>query len=122
MTYSVSTTSENIQRRPIMEVNMSLANVSPGMQVQSSDGKVLGTITGMDSHGAETYLEVTPARSLAVWLHLIHYAPCMYLPGSAVTAVSRTHVMLGIDASMARGFKLRPNWFAGSKTANLQFW
>ncbi len=105
-----------------MAVNAILADVSAGMQVQSADGKVLGTISGVGVHGAETFLEVTPVRSLAVRLHLSHHAGCMYLPGRAVTAVSGTRAMLSMDAQLARGFTLRPNWFGGPKTANLQFW
>ena len=105
-----------------MAVNPPLAHVSAGMQVQSADGNILGAITGVSSHGAETYLEVTPARSWTVWLRLSHPAACMYLPSSAVTAVSGTRVVLSMAAPLARGYNLRPHWFAGPKTANLQFW
>ena len=105
-----------------MALNTPLAQVSAGMQVQSADGQVLGTITGMSSHDAETYLEVTPARSLTVWLGLSHHATRMYLPGRAVTAVTGTRVALNMDAPLARGSKLRPNWFTGPKTPNLHFW
>ena len=105
-----------------MAVNTPLAHVSAGMQVQSSDGHVLGTITGVCSHGAETYLEVRPAHSLTAWLRLSHHATCLYLPGRAVTTVSGTRVALSMDAPLARRSKFRPNWFAGPKTANLQFW
>lgn len=104
-----------------MAVTATLAHVSAGMQVQSADGKVLGTITGMSSQGVETYLEVTPIHSLTAWLGLSHRAGCMYLPGGAVTAVAGTRVVLSMDALVARDYKLRPNWFTGPATSNLQF-
>ena len=105
-----------------MVVNAILADVSAGMQAESADGKVLGTIIGVGVHGAETFLEVTPTRSLAVWFRLSSPARCMYVPGHAISGVSGTRALLSMDAQHARGFTLRPSWFVGPRTANLQYW
>ena len=98
-----------------------LAQVRPGMQVRSADGTVLGNITGVASHGTETYLEVTPGPWVTIWRPFDHLAR-VYLPGAAVTAVSGARVTLSMDAKMARACKLRPNWFAGPTTTNLKSW
>ncbi len=105
-----------------MASNTLFTQVREGMQAQSVDGKVLGKVTGVSTHDTETYLEVTPGFSLPVWLHLSHHLACMYLPASAITAVSGNRVTLGMDVKLAKGGNLRPNWFVGPKTANLHYW
>ncbi len=104
----------------VTDSNM-IAQVREGMQAHTADGKVLGKITGVSRYDTETYLEVTPAPWLMVWRYRDH-TECMYLPGSAVTSVSSTGVMLNLQAKTARELKLRPNWFRGPKTSNLQYW
>ena len=99
-----------------------LAAVAARMQVQAADGTVLGRITGVGIEGDETVVEVTPARSLAVWLRLSHPAVCLYLPGCVVTAVAGRRALLRMDAQLARRCILRPSWFAGPTTANLHAW
>lgn len=93
--------------------------VRASMQVRAADDRLLGTVTGVGTRGSETAVEVTPGRSLLVWLHLSHRAGCLYLPGSAVDVVAGQQVRLNIDARAARGYTLRPHWFIGPTTANL---